>query len=441
MKTRLFLLVNLLLITLFSFTQPANPVIAESDTPQALVVTLEGPLTPVWSGILKRGIDRAVATGAGLVIVELNTPGGSVDLMNSLVQQILASPVPVVVYVSPRGAMAASAGTLLVLSGHIAAMAPESTIGAASPVGMQGEDIESTLETKTKEILKASVRALAERRGPDAVELAEASIESARAANSTEALQAGLIDFIARDTEDLLGQIDGSSVMMNGNELVIRSKGAELVPVNTTFIENVLGMLTNPNIVFLLLSVGVQALLIEISSPGGWVAGFMGAVMLALASYGLGILPVNWFGIIFLLIAFVLFILDIKAPTHGALTAAGVGTFIAGALILFNSLSIPGFPKVSVGLVIGMGVFLGLTFFAVVMIALRAMRKPIVTGRESLDGKDGYVVTRLAPSGIVQVAGEQWSALLAKGEKPLKKGEKVVVERVEGVRLIVRRDE
>ncbi len=441
MKTRLFLLVNLLLITLFSFTQPANPVMAESDTPQALVVTLEGPLTPVWSGILKRGIDRAVATGAGLVIVELNTPGGSVDLMNSMVQQILASPVPVVVYVSPRGAMAASAGTLLVLSGHIAAMAPESTIGAASPVGMQGEDIESTLETKTKEILKASVRALAERRGPDAVELAEASIESARAANSTEALQAGLIDFIARDTEDLLAQIDGSSVMMNGNELVIRSKGAELVPVNTTFIENVLGMLTNPNIVFLLLSVGVQALLIEISSPGGWVAGFMGAVMLALASYGLGILPVNWFGIIFLLIAFVLFILDIKAPTHGALTAAGVGTFIAGALILFNSLSIPGFPKVSVGLVIGMGVFLGLTFFAVVMIALRAMRKPIVTGRESLDGKDGYVVTRLAPSGIVQVAGEQWSALLAKGEKPLKKGEKVVVERVEGVRLIVRRDE
>ena len=441
MKTRLFLLVNLLLITLFSFTQPANPVMAESDTPQALVVTLEGPLTPVWSGILKRGIDRAVATGAGLVIVELNTPGGSVDLMNSMVQQILASPVPVVVYVSPRGAMAASAGTLLVLSGHIAAMAPESTIGAASPVGMQGEDIESTLETKTKEILKASVRALAERRGPDAVELAEASIESARAANSTEALQAGLIDFIARDTEDLLAQIDGSSVMMNGNELVIRSKGAELVPVNTTFVENVLGMLTNPNIVFLLLSVGVQALLIEISSPGGWVAGFMGAVMLALASYGLGILPVNWFGIIFLLIAFVLFILDIKAPTHGALTAAGVGTFIAGALILFNSLSIPGFPKVSVGLVIGMGVFLGLTFFAVVMIALRAMRKPIVTGRESLDGKDGYVVTRLAPSGIVQVAGEQWSALLAKGEKPLKKGEKVMVERVEGVRLIVRRDE
>ena len=221
--------------------------------------------------------------------------------------------------------------------------------------------------------------------------------------------------------------------------MVIHSKGATLVPVSTTFIENILGLLTNPNIVFLLLSIGVQAILIEISSPGGWVAGFLGAVMIALAIYGLGILPVNWFGIVFLIIAFVLFILDIKAPTHGALTAAGVGTFIAGALILFNSFTIPGFPKVSVGLVIGMGVFLGATFFAVVMIAVRAMKKPIAMGRESLIGKDGYVIARLAPTGIVQVAGEQWSATLAEGEKPLKRGDKVIVDRVEGVRLVVKR--
>jgi len=329
----------------------------------------------------------------------------------------------------------------LVLSGHIAAMAPESTIGAASPVGMQGEDIGSTLEEKTKEILKASARSLASRRGVNAVKLAEESIEKARVANSTEALQAGLIDFIARDVEDLLAQMDGSKVLMNGNEVAIRSKGALQVPVSTTMVEDVLGLLTNPNIVFLLLSIGVQAILIEISSPGGWVAGFIGAVLLALAIYGLGILPVNWFGMIFLVIAFVLFILDIKAPTHGALTVAGTGSFIAGALILFNSLSIPGFPRVSVGLVIGMGVFLGLSFFAVVMIALRAMKKPVITGRESLEGKDGYVVTRLAPVGIVQVAGEQWSAVLAPGETPLKKGEKVIVEKVEGVRLVVRRIE
>ncbi len=439
MKTRFILLVNLLLAVLFLFIQPLDTARGQVDSPEAMVVTLEGPLTPVWSGYLQRGIDRAMAAGAGLLIVELNTPGGSVDLMNSLVQQILASPVPVVVYVSPRGAMAASAGTLLVLSGQIAAMAPESAIGAASPVGMQGEDIESTMEEKTKEILKASVRSLASRRGAAAVRLAEETIDNARAASASEALDVGLIDYIARDSEDLLAQIDGSKVLMNGNEVVIRSKGASLIPVSTTVVEDVLGLLTNPNIVFLLLSIGVQAILIEISSPGGWVAGFIGAVLLALAIYGLGILPVNWFGIVFLIIAFVLFILDIKAPTHGALTAAGTGSFIAGALILFNSLSIPGFPKVSVGLVVGMGAFLGLSFFAVVMIALRAMKKPVVTGRESLEGKDGYVITRLAPTGIVQVAGEQWSAALAPGETPIKKGEKVIVDRVEGVRLIVRR--
>jgi len=219
--------------------------------------------------------------------------------------------------------------------------------------------------------------------------------------------------------------------------VVIRSRGAEIVPVPPTLIEEILGLLTNPNIVFILLSIGMQAILIEISSPGGWVAGTMGVIMLALAIYGLGILPVNWFGIVFFIIAFILFILDINAPTHGALTIAGVASFITGALILFNSARMPGFPSVSVGLVIGMGIFIGLTFLSVVMIALRAIKKPVITGRESLDGKEGYVVEGLNPTGIVYVAGEQWSASLAPGEKPLKPGERIKVEKVEGIRLIV----
>ena len=438
-KRHALFLVNIILLVAFLASGLTLPAKADNGSPTAFVVTLEGPLTPVWGGYLERGIRQAERTGAELMVAEINTPGGSVDLMNSLVQQILASPVPVVVFVSPSGAMAASAGTLLVLAGQVGAMAPASVIGAASPVGMQGEDIESTMEAKTKEILKASVRSLAERRGEAAVALAEDAIENARAASANEALKAGLVDFVAQDIDDLLMQLDGYTVMVGGEERVIRSAGAETVPVNTTMIEDILGMLTNPNIVFLLLSVGVQAILIEISSPGGWVAGFIGVVLLALSVYGLGILPVNWFGIVFLIVAFVLFILDIKAPTHGALTAAGTGSFIAGALILFNSIQVPGFAKVSVGLVIGMGAFIGLTFFAVVMIAVRAMKKPIITGRESLAGKTGYCVTRLAPGGIVQVAGEQWSASLASGEEPLKKGEAVLVERVEGVRLIVRR--
>lgn len=439
MKKQTLLTLNFLLVLAFFLSGLIAPARAQSNAPAAVVVTLEGPLTPVWTSHLNRGIDQAVKQNADLLIIELNTPGGSVDLMNSLVQQILASPVPVVVYVSPRGAMAASAGTLLVLSGQVGAMSPESSIGAASPVGLQGEDIESTMEEKTKEILKASARSLAERRGAAAVTLVEEAIDSARAASASEALQAGLIDIVALNMDELLDQLDGRTVQENGVDTVIRSRGARLIPVEQTLIEEVLAMLTNPNIVFILLSIGVQAILIEISSPGGWVAGTIGVILLALAVYGLGILPVNWFGIVFLLIAFILFILDIKAPTHGALTAAGVASFIAGALILFNSAQVPGFPRVSVGLVIGMGVFIGLTFFAVVMIAIRALKKPIITGRESLTGREGYVIVRLDPNGIVQVAGEQWSASLAAGEKPLRQGEKVRVERVEGVRLIVRR--
>ncbi len=435
---RALIVFNLLLALLVFTLNPGTSARAQTDTPSVVVISLEGPLTPVWSGYLERGINRAVSSGANLLVVELNTPGGSISIMNGLVEQMLASPVPVAVYVSPRGAMAASAGTLLVLAGNVGAMSPESTIGAASPVGSQGEDLPSTEETKTKEILKASVRSLAERRGAEAVSLAESAIESARAASSSEALEAGLVDYIARDLTDLVEQMDGSTVLINGNEVVLNLKGAIFNPVNTTAVEDVLGLLTNPNIVFLLLSVGVQALLIDLSSPGGWVAGFTGAVLLALAIYGIGILPVNWFGAVFLVIAFVLFILDIKAPTHGALTAAGTGSFIAGALILFNSFSVPGFSKVSVGLVVGVGIFIGLTFFAIVLIALRAMKKPISTGREALDGKQGLVVTRLAPGGIVQVAGEQWSALLEQGQAPLEPGERVQVVRVEGVRLIVR---
>ncbi|MBP8997437.1 MAG: nodulation protein NfeD [Anaerolineaceae bacterium] len=438
MKPRIRSLLQLLFLFLFMFPAFAQPAQAQSAIPTAVVVELEGPLTPVWSGMLERAIHKADVENADVLVIELNTPGGGVELMNSLMQQILASPVPVVVYVSPRGAMAASAGTLIVLSGQIGAMAPESSIGAASPVGMQGEDIESTLEEKTKEILKASARSLAERRGEAAIQLVEEAIDSAKAASASEALKAGLIDIVAKDMDDLFVQLDGRTVLVNGEEVVLQTRGAQTIPVEPSMIEEILGMLTNPNIVFILLSIGVQAILIEISSPGGWVAGTIGVILMALAIYGLGILPVNWFGIVFLIVAFVLFILDIKAPTHGALTAVGTASFIAGALILFNSVRLPGYQPVSVGLVIGMGIFIGLTFFAVVMVALRAMKKPIITGRESLTGRDGYVVTRLAPSGVVQVAGEQWSASLEAGERPLKAGDKIRVVRVEGVRLIVK---
>jgi len=432
----LFFLISLVIPMVLGCVMPVS---AQSQHPEVIVVTLDGPLTPVWGGVLGRGIAQAEKSGAELVVVELNTPGGGVELMNKLVQQILASPVPVVVYVSPRGGMAASAGTLLVLAGHVAAMTPESAIGAASPVGSQGEDLPTTEAAKTREILKASVRSLAERRGTKAVQLAESAIEEAKAATADEALAAGLIDYVASDLSDLLRQLDGKKVNVSGVATVLNLKGAVVTPIAETFIEGILDLLTNPNIVFLLLSVGVQALLIELSHPGGWFAGFVGVVLLSLAIYGLGILPVNWFGLVFLVVAFVLFILDIKAPTHGALTAAGTGSFIAGALILFNSARVPGFSHVSIPLVIFMGLLMGGTFLVVVLIAVRAMKTPLVTGRETLAGKTGMTHTMLDPRGEVQVAGERWSAIAVPEDSPIAAGTRIEVVRVDGVKLIVKK--
>ncbi|HNT55520.1 MAG TPA: nodulation protein NfeD, partial [Anaerolineaceae bacterium] len=392
--------------------------VVEAQTPDDTVIVLsaEGPLTPVLVQYLDRGLGLAEAQGADLVILQLNTPGGSTDLMSQMVTRIRSSQIPVVVYVTPNGAMAGSAGTIITLAAHAAYMAPETVIGAASPVDSEGGDLGETMDAKIKNVLSAQVRSLAERRGPEAVALAEDTIRSARAVSASEALAVGLIDGIAVDLPDLLEQLDGRTVWVNRVEQTLHSRDLTPQPIGQTFIEELLQLLTNPNLVFLLLSIGVQAVLIELSSPGGWVAGFIGAVCLALAIYGLGILPVNWFGLIFLLIAFVLFILDLKAPTHGALTVAGVGSFIAGALVLFNSVRIPGVPRISIPLVIGTGIFIAVTFSFAVSLALKAMRAPSIMGRDSLVGRQGIVRLAVAPRGQVRLGGEIWVAELPEGE-------------------------
>jgi len=432
----------LLLIILMFFqtmqTVPVHALTASVSKPCVLVLEATGALTPAMLQYLNRGIQSAEDQQCSLLILQLNTPGGEIELLNRMVSAVRASHVPVVVYIAPRGAIAGSAGTVLTLAGHVAAMAPETAIGAASPVGSQGEDIGETMETKAKEILKATARSLAERRSPEAIALAEDTIENARAVTSSEAVDAGLVDLIAEDIPDLLQQLDGWPVLTVDGEITLQTTTAVPIPLPATLLEQLLGMLTNPNIVFLLLSVGVQALLIELSSPGGWVAGFIGVICLAFATYGLGILPVNWFGLVFLLMSFVLFIVDIKAPTHGALTAAGVGSFIAGALILFNSPSIPSFQHVSVPLVVATGLVTAVTFGAIVSFAVRAQRKPILTGKESVVGKEGVVKKRLDPTGSVQLNAELWTAESLTSEM-IPAGVSVRVVEVRGLKLMVER--
>jgi len=415
------------------------PVRAQTDTPLVIVLTVDDAVAPPMVEYLKRGLSWADQQGAELVVMQLNTPGGSIDSMNEVIQLIRNSRVPVVVYVAPSGAMAGSAGTVVVLAGHAAAMAPDTVIGAASPVGGQGEDLGETMQAKVKEALKAEVRSLAKGRDPRAIELAEQTIDKAAAASNEEAFAAGMVDFIAADIPDLLRQLDGFKVEINGGEQTLVTKDARVEAVSESFIEKLLAVLTNSAIVFLLITIGVQAILIEISSPGGWVAGFIGVVCLALAAYGLGVLPVNWFGVVFMIVAFVLFILDIKAPTHGALTAAGTVSLIVGALVMFNSPNVPNFQRVPVPLIIGASLSTGIIFFVIMLIGVRAQKTPVSMGIESLVGRVGTARTDLAPRGQVQLGGELWTAELIEAEGALSAGEPVKVVAVDGLRLLVRK--
>lgn len=426
----------LLLFIVFAASYSAH---AQGNSTPAVVLTADGPIMPPMLEYIQRGIETAEQRDAELLVIQLNTPGGSIDTMQSIVAAIRASKVPVVVYVSPQDAQAASAGAIITMAGQVSAMAPRTVIGAASPIDSSGADIESTLESKIKEDLKAKARTLIAARGEEATQLAEAMIDDAKAVTADEALKANLIDFISDDLEDLLQSLDGFTVQMEDGPRTLHTKDIQVQPLNMSLIESLLLLLTNPNIVFSLLSLGTLAILFEISSPGGWVSGFLGAVCVTVALYGIGLLSANWFGIIFLLIAFVLFILDIKATTHGALTAAGVGSFIVGTLVLFNSPGTPEFQRVSVPLVIGVGLVIGLLFFAIMLVALRVQHRPVQTGEESFIGKIGTAKTFEGEAGQVLVESELWSAEKAAGSDEIRKGDKIEVVEVRGLRLIVKK--
>ncbi|HIE24524.1 MAG TPA: hypothetical protein EYP74_00830, partial [Anaerolineales bacterium] len=296
-----------------------------------------------------------------------------------------------------------------------------------------------TMKAKEMEVLKATVRTLAEERGEEATALAESTIEDARAVSATEALKAGVIDFIAEDLSDLLVQLDDHEIKINNKTRTLTTKNALPEEIPLSLLEEMLKLLTNPNIVFLLIAIGTQAIFIEMGSPGGWMAGFIGVVSLAFAAYGMGVLPVNYFGLIFIIISFVLFILEVKAPSHGALTAAGIATFIVGALALFNMPGTPDFVHVSVPLVITVALLIAAMFTAILTLALRAQRRPIQTGHESMIGKIGYAKTDFTPHGSAHIEGEIWSAENVDKTRPISKHARLEVVSVEGIRLKVKK--
>lgn len=413
---------------------------AQDNTREVVILEASGPVVPPFAGYIRRGLQEADARNAEVVILMLDTPGGSVGVTLELIQDIRTSDVPVVVFVAPRGAKAASAGLLITLAGHAAAMAPDTAIGASSPVGPQGEDLGSTLQEKEEQYLSAQARSLAERRGAEAVQIASEAVTEARAVSASEALAAHLIDLIAEDMDDLLAQLDGFTVEVNGEKRTLHTRSAVPYSIPMSELERVLMLLTDPNIVFLLMSIGTTAIIVEIRTPGGWVAGAVGTVCLGLALYGLGVLPVNWLGIIFVVLAFVLFVMEIKAPVHGALTAAGIISLAAGAIILFNQPQIAPFGRLSIPLVVGQSLFLGAIFAFLVVMALRAQARKPTTGYEGLIGQVGRVVEDLDPWGLVLVWGERWQAESV-DRRTIPTGSEVEVVEARGMRLRVRRRE
>jgi membrane-bound serine protease (ClpP class) len=415
-------------------------VYAQNNARLALVMTADGPIMPAMREYIKRGVETAERRNAEVLIIQLNTPGGDLLTTLDIIAIIRASRVPVVVYVAPRNAIAGSAGALITVAGHASAMAPETVIGASTPISGSGGDLNADERAKAVNASKAAIRDIVAPRGDEALKLAESMIEEAKAATAKEALDAHLVDFIVDNIDDLLESLDGFTVQVDNESRTLHTANVHTEPLDMSFIEKFLLLLTDPNIVFTLLSIGTTALLIEISSPGGWVAGFFGVVCLSLSTYGLGILPVNWFGIIFLLTAFVLFILDIKAPTHGALTIAGVASFIVGALVLFNSAAVPQFQRVSVPLVISFGVFLGLVFFGILMFALRTIHVPVRMGAESYVGKTGTARSSIDEAGgQVQLESELWTAEPVSESEKIGKGDRVEVVGIKGLRLKVRK--
>lgn len=400
------------------------------------VLTAKGIVNPVMARYLDRGLDSAEDDGAVAVVIRLNTPGGLVSSMSDIVERILNAEVPVIVYVSPAGAQAASAGTFITLAAHVAAMAESTRIGAAHPVGAQGEDIEGTMGEKVTNDAVAQIKGIAQKRGRNE-EWAEQAVRESVAIYQNEAVSLGVVDLVAPNLTALLAAVDGRQVELPSGVVTLRTREAPLVLRDMNLVEQFLDVVSNPNVAFILLSLGSLALTMEFLAPGHIFPGVAGAIMLLLAFFGLGAMPVNWVGVFLVVLAFVLFFLELFITSHGILAGGGLVSLIMGGLLLTSG-NPPGF-QVSPWLVWGLAAAIGAFFAFVVGSIFRSRRLPVMVGSQMLVGRAAVAHLPLDPSGTVYLEGEEWSAVAEGG--PVGEGETVVVVAVEGLRLRVRRRE
>lgn len=410
------------------------------------VAIFKHPITPISAQYYDRLIKTAEQDGAEALVVQLDTPGGLVDSMNVMVQRTLASRVPVIVYVSPEGAMSASAGVFIVYASHIAAMAPNTTIGSAEVIfeGSGGEQPsadgtpasgnDAAMRRKATNELVSRILNLAETRGRDA-DFAERAVRESANLGAQAALDAGVVEILAVSVEDLLEKADGRQVGVGAEQVTLNTKGLPTRPLDLNLAEDILLLITNPSVAFVLISLGTLGITWEFINPGSVFPGVVGAIMLLVGFLALGTLPVNWAGVVFMVLAFVLFIADIFTPSHGILTAGGIASLVIGGLLLVNTAEAPGIPGVSPVVIAGVATGLGSTFFFAIYKVLQARRVRPTTGRENLVGSLAETRTDLSPTGMVFVEGELWSATSANG--PIPSGQYVRVIAADGLRLRV----
>ena len=443
----------LLLWVVLSLTAIVGGTYAQASA-EVVVLRVDGTIVPAVASYIDRGITEAESRGAEAVVIELSTPGGLLSTTEEIVDRILDAEVPVVVYVNR---WAGSAGTFITLASHVAAMAPASRIGAASPVSVDPEEeISDTLDKKITEDTAARIRSLAVLRDRN-LAAAEATVLEALSFTDQEALgleplseehqevlglespylEPPLVDIGASNLEDVLLQIDGMTVDIVGKEVTISTASYTLTDIEMTTIEKFLQAISDPNIAYILLSVATTGLILELINPGTILPGVVGAISLILAFYSLAVLEASWAGIFFIILAFVLFIAEVFTTTFGILTIGGIVSLVMGSVILFGGGSELFRLEVDWWVVAIVAVMIAAVFILVVGAVIRSQRRRPVTGKEGLVGSTARVESELNPTGMVFLQGERWTAR-TDGDR-IERGEEVVVTKVDGLRLLVSR--
>ena len=443
---RSILLAGLAWLLLANAGAPVLSVLAADATadPHIDVLTATGTVDNVMATYIEEGVKAAAAGGASAVILQLNTPGGALDSTQRIVSSLLEAQVPTIVWVAPSGGRAASAGTFITLAGNLAYMAPGTNIGAASPVGPNGEDLTGTIGSKVKNDAIANIRSIAETRGRN-VDWAVSTVESAVSSPASEAVSIGAVNGIARSLEEVRDKADGQTVDVAGQKVTLELTDVPFVDVGMNPFQQVIHLLSDPNIAFILLTLGFYGLLFELQSPN-FVTGTLGAIALILAFIGFGSLPLNVAGLILIGLAVLLFILETTVTSHGLLTVGGLICFVLGAFTLYTAPGTPAAPEVAVAvpLIVAMAGVTAVFVLTVLITVARVRRRSLAFAGEYgaggtmrvPKGTAGIARTALEPRGVVYAAGEQWSAR-ASGDTSIPLGQPVRVVGQKDLILIV----